>query len=73
MSSHDQRIENLEVTVAHLQRLNEQLNEVVTQLSLDAEQSRRRVKELETLVKDLKEKQSSGESIDPLDEKPPHY
>jgi uncharacterized coiled-coil protein SlyX len=69
----EQRIETLEITVAHLQRLNEQLNEVVTRQSLEADQMTRRIERLEALAKDLKEKQQSQEPFDPLDEKPPHY
>ncbi|MEE2938645.1 MAG: SlyX family protein [Planctomycetota bacterium] len=69
----EQRLQSLEVGLAHLQRLNEQLNEVVTQQAFEADKVNRRIERLETQVKEFKEKQRAGESIDPLDEKPPHY
>ena len=69
----EKRLQALEINVAHLQRLNEQLNEVLTQQSFEAEKVARRLERLETQVKDFKEKQRAGETLDPLDEKPPHY
>ena len=69
----DKRLQDLEMTVAHLQRMYEQLNEVVTQQALDADAAQRRITRLESIVRDLKEKQVEGQAIDPLDEKPPHY
>ncbi len=61
----------LEITLAHLQRLFDQLNEVVTSQALELDQMQRRVTRLETQIKELKLKSTSAE--DPLDEKPPHY
>ena len=69
----EERLQALEVTIAHLQRMCDQLNEVLTQQALESDQSLRRITQLEGIVKDLKAKQSDGPSIDPLDEKPPHY
>ncbi len=65
------KIIELEVHLAHLQRLYEQLNEVVTAQALEADRMRRRILELESQLKQLKEKPAP--MLDPLDEKPPHY
>jgi SlyX protein len=71
MNDHGDRITELEVQLAHLQRLYEQLNEVVTEQAMRADRRDRRIVELQDQLKALKTK-SEPES-DPLDEKPPHY
>ncbi len=71
MSDRDSKSVDLEIQIAHLQRWFEQLNEVVTEQSLDADRMRRRIAQLETQIKHLKEKPAPAG--DPLDEKPPHY
>ncbi len=65
------RITDLEIGLAHIQRMYEQLNEVVTSQSLENQRMERRVSRLEEQIKQLKEKPQ--EATDPLDEKPPHY
>jgi len=65
------RITELEIQLAHVQRLYEQLNEVVTAQSKEIERFERRFHQLQTQFKELKEQQEPG--FDPLDEKPPHY
>ena len=62
---------DLQIQVAHLQRLYEQLNDVVTEQAMEADRMWRKISQLETQVKQLKEK--PAEAADPLDEKPPHY
>jgi uncharacterized coiled-coil protein SlyX len=62
---------DLEIQVAHLQRLYEQLNDVVTEQAMEADRMRRKIAQLESQIKQLKEKPSPA--ADPLDEKPPHY
>jgi SlyX protein len=69
--SPEQRITDLEMELAHVQRLYEQLNEVVTQQARERDQLERRFQQLLGQFKELKEKQA--EAFDPLDEKPPHY
>ncbi len=69
--SPEQRITDLEMELAHVQRLYEQLNEVVTQQARERDQLERRFQQLLGQFKELKEKQA--ETFDPLDEKPPHY
>ncbi len=69
--SPEQRITDLEMELAHVQRLYEQLNEVVTQQARERDQLERRFQQLLGQFKALKEKQA--ETFDPLDEKPPHY
>ena len=67
----EDRITDLEVELAHVQRLYEQLNEVVTAQGREIDRIERRFQQLHGQFKELKEKQP--ESFDPLDEKPPHY
>lgn len=71
MSSPESKIVELEIQIAHIERLYEQLNQVVTEQARESDRTRLRIKELEALVKTLKEKPSAPD--DPLDEKPPHY
>ncbi len=65
------RVTELEIQLAHVQRLYEQLNEVVTDQAMESDRRLRRIVALETHVKQMKEKPQSPS--DPLDEKPPHY
>jgi SlyX protein len=67
----EQRITELEVQLAHVQRWLEQLNEVVTAQALEADRTQRRIVELQQQVRALKARPEPA--IDPLDEKPPHY
>ena len=62
----------LEIQMAHVQRLYEQLNEVVTEQSGRIDLLERRCHQLQTQYKELKERQPES-GLDPLDEKPPHY
>lgn len=66
-----QRLTEVEIQLAHTQRTCEQLNEVVTQLSLDAVSRERLLKRMVDQIKDLKNKLEDPGS--PADEKPPHY
>ncbi|MEM1224331.1 MAG: SlyX family protein [Planctomycetota bacterium] len=67
-----ERIEMLEIQVAHLQRTSEQLNEVVTDLSLQVQRQSRVIDVLVQQTKDLKGKLATTREA-PVDEKPPHY
>lgn len=67
----DDRVIELEIQLAHQQRLYEQLNEVVTAQSLENQRMQRRMTLLQDQIKQLKENPDSA--ADPLDEKPPHY
>ena len=67
----EKRIVELEIQLAHVQRMFDQLNDVVTEQA-------GRVDKLAAAQKKLQEKleQSNAkgsEASDPLDEKPPHY
>ena len=67
-----ERLDALEIQTAHAQRMCEQLNEVVTQLSVQVQKRERVIDVLVQQLKDVKGKvESSGEA--PHDEKPPHY
>lgn len=65
------RLTELEIQLAHVQRLYEQLNEVVTEQAMMSDRMSAKLVRLQDQVKGLKNK--SSEAIDPLDEKPPHY
>jgi SlyX protein len=65
------RLTELEIQLAHVQRLYDQLDEVVTQQAMRLDRMQRRLEAVETQVKELKEK--SQTTTDPLDETPPHY
>ena len=67
----EERITELEIQLAHVQRLYEQLNEVVTEQSGRIDLIERRCHQLHTQFKEIKERQEHD--FDPLDEKPPHY
>lgn len=69
--STDDRCTELEIQIAHVQRLYEQLNQVVTEQALASDRLQLKVDQLTQKVKELKDQPS--EAVDPLDEKPPHY
>ena len=70
-SNPDNRLTELEVQLAHTQRVVEQLNEVVTEQSRQLDQVLRVLKRFEDKLDDFK--YQIDEKRDPLDEKPPHY
>lgn len=65
------RMMDLEIHLAHVQRLYEQLDEVVTEQTMKIDRMQRKITELQGLFKELKERQTSP--AEPGDEKPPHY
>ena len=65
------RLTELEVQLAHVQRLYEQLNEVVTAQAMENDRISRQLIRLQRQLKEMKQPEES--SFDPLDEKPPHY
>ena len=67
----NERMTELEIHLAHVQRLYEQLNQVVTSQALEADRTERRITQLQNQIKELKDKPVAA--VDPLDEKPPHY
>jgi SlyX protein len=67
----NERITELEIQLAHLQRLHEQLDEVVIAQSTGIDRMSRQLTGLLDQVKQLKTKPSP--ESDSLDEKPPHY
>ena len=69
---HAKRITELEISLAHVQRLFDQLNEVVTSEAIRSDRMQRRITELEQQIKSSKAKQPEEQrSLE--DEKPPHY
>ncbi|EMI53655.1 MULTISPECIES: SlyX family protein [Rhodopirellula] len=66
-----ERITQLEIQLAHTQRTCEQLNEIVTKLSLDAQSRDRLLQRLVDQTKELKGKLEERGTLE--DEKPPHY
>lgn len=69
--SHEKRITELEIQLAHTQHLLEQLNEVVTQQASKVDRMTRLMATMQENLDDLKYK--TEEKRDLLDEKPPHY
>ncbi|EKK00317.1 SlyX [Rhodopirellula baltica SH28] len=70
--SMEDRITELEIALVHTQRVCEQLNEIVTELSLEAQRRDREMKRMVDQLKELKGKVSErGDELE--DEKPPHY
>ncbi len=67
----NERLTALESQLSHVERLYEQLNEVVTEQAMGIDRMERRISQLQVQFKEWKE--SKQVEIDPLDEKPPHY
>ncbi len=65
------RITKLEISLAHVQHLLDQLNQVVTAQSLENQRIERRFAQLQDQITRLKDK--PHDTTDALDEKPPHY
>ncbi len=70
-------IARLEITLAHQQRTTDQLNEIVTEQNRELFTLGRCVDRLTRQVNELRQSGSvprtMGESMDAVDEKPPHY
>lgn len=71
MKSLESRVNDLEVQLAHISRLYDQLNEIVTEQTLAGDRQRRVIRKLVEQIEALKQKPSAPH--DPFDEKPPHY
>ncbi len=70
----DERVERLEMEVAHQQRVTDQLNEVVSIQSLDILRLQRVNDQLMKQIEELRlGNNGAEEAIDLEDEKPPHY
>ncbi len=65
------RVMELEIQLAHQQRICEQLNEVVTEHTQSMMRYERVLLRLEENIKQLREQRK--EQFDPREEKPPHY
>ncbi|WP_068139912.1 SlyX family protein [Roseimaritima ulvae] len=65
------RITELEIQLAHQQRITEQLNEVLTEQNKVIDGLTRRLQALDNQVRQLRERPQA--EPDMLDEKPPHY
>ncbi|MEM0926852.1 MAG: SlyX family protein [Planctomycetota bacterium] len=71
MTPDKERITKLEISLAHLQRQYEILNEVIVEQSKELDRMRKQVQKWERAVESLKHR-LDGPS-EPLDDKPPHY
>jgi len=70
----DERVERLEMEVAHQQRVTDQLNEVVSIQSLDILRLQRVNEQLMKQIEELRLGNNGTEqAVDLEDEKPPHY
>jgi SlyX protein len=71
MKTESERVTDLEIQLAHLQRQFDVLNEVVTQQTKQLDQSSKRIDKLVGTIEELK---ANTELIsETVDEKPPHY
>ncbi|TWU42602.1 SlyX family protein [Novipirellula artificiosorum] len=66
-----ERLVELEIHIAHVQRVCDQLNEVVTEQAMRQDRMQNAIKQLTEKMKEMKSVEEPAE--DPLDEKPPHY
>ncbi|MFK7737176.1 MAG: SlyX family protein [Pirellulaceae bacterium] len=66
------RVEELEIALAHQQRLCEQLNEVVTSQTEELMKLTKLLPALQSQVQELKAS-ARGQGTASIDEKPPHY
>ena len=71
MKSESERLTELEIQLAHLQRQYEVLNEVVTRQADQLDQAKKQIAKWEESVDRIKN--AVEPTVDPLDEKPPHY
>lgn len=70
----DERVERLEMELAHQQRVTDQLNEAVSIQSLDILRMQRVNEQLTKQIEELRlGNNGAEEAIDLEDEKPPHY
>jgi uncharacterized coiled-coil protein SlyX len=70
----DERVERLEMELAHQQRVTDQLNEAVSIQSLDILRLQRVNEQLIKQIEELRQgNDESEEAINLEDEKPPHY
>ena len=68
------RIEKLEIELVHVQRVNEQLNEIVAEQSKETLRLSRIVDRLLAQVTELRKRPDAASAPPSLeDEKPPHY
>lgn len=65
------RVTQLETQLAHTEHTCDQLNQVITELSLDAKKRERLLDRIVGQLKDLKNKVQDPDT--PSDERPPHY
>ena len=72
MQDVEKRLMDLEVGLAHQQRLCEQLNEVVTEQNKQLLALQKLLPNLKSQLTELKQ-QVASKSAPPPDEKPPHY
>lgn len=74
MTDLEERVERLEMELAHQQRLTDQLNATVAQQSLDILRMQRRIQQLVQQVEAFKANADDTElGGDTEPEKPPHY
>ena len=72
MKDIDSRVMELEIGLAHQQRLCEQLNEVVTQQTQELLKLGKLIPKLKAEIQELKQN-DAAKAPAPANEKPPHY
>ena len=71
MKSEIDRIVELEIALAHLQRQFDVLNDVVTEQAMQLDRATKRIDKWEQAIERMKN--TADSSTDSIDEKPPHY
>ncbi len=69
----EERLDRLEMELAHQQRTTDQLNDVVTEQSVELLRLQRALKQAAKQIDEIRTKAEKAEPVDLADEKPPHY
>ncbi len=69
----EERVERLEMELAHQQRTLDQLNEVVADQSVELLRLQRSTQQMAKQLESLAPPAGDAEPVDLADEKPPHY
>ncbi len=73
MMNFEERLERLEMELAHQQRTTDQLNEVLSEQSVELLRLQRTTQQLSRQLEEMRTKTEKPQPVDLADEKPPHY
>jgi uncharacterized coiled-coil protein SlyX len=69
----EERLDRLEMELTHQQRTTDQLNDVVTEQSMELLRLQRALAQAAKQIQEMRAKAEKSEPVDLVDEKPPHY